>query len=209
VGLKAGWLALFMFVWIVGVFLGSTYDYNDSTAGAGMAYSTGLATFEIGSENVTGNGTTWNDALMAGGLIKSNTDDVWYKILSVNSTTLLNLIAVYAETGGANQNYTMAASAGWAGTGTGGYETAPIAKMERVMQIFKSEQKVPVLGTVAALITSSDFWDVVYQSITWRWSFLEDFELFYWIFCFPFVLMGILSVILILYGILTGNLSWS
>ena len=85
----------------------------------------------------------------------------------------------------------------------------PITKMETVMQIFKSEQKVPVLGTVVALVTCSDFWDVVYQSVTWRWSFLEDFELFYWIFCFPFVLMGIFSVILILYGILTGNLSWT
>ena len=31
-GLKAGWLALFIFVWVIGVFLGSTFEQEDTSA---------------------------------------------------------------------------------------------------------------------------------------------------------------------------------
>lgn len=206
--LKAGWLGFVFFVWIVGVFLGSTYDYNNSVSGAGMAYSTGTATFVTNNATVVGVATGWSNSTMAGGNIMMVADGIWHRVSAVNNATQLTLANGYTGAGGAGQNYLMAASAGWAGTGTGGYSTAPITKMSHVISIWKAEQKIPVLGTIGALVTSSDFWDIVWQMTTWRWTFLEDYEMFYWFICFPFVIMGVLSLVLILYGILTGNLTW-
>jgi hypothetical protein len=34
------------------------------------------------------------------------------------------------------------------------------------------------------------------------------YGMFYWIFLFPFVAMGFLSVLLLVYGIITGNISF-
>ena len=206
-GLKAGWLALFIFVWLVGAFLGSTFEYQSSEAAEGMAYSAGLATFVKGSENVTGNGTTWNDGLMAGGLIQCNDDDAWYKIASVNSTTLLNLTAVYAEGGGANKAYTMQTSQGWAGTGTGGYSTSPTAKLEYLLNVSNAIQRISILGVIPFPIPNGDYFSTMFEVVTWQWSFLDGMGLFYWIFCVPFIVMGVLSMILLVYGVLTGNLS--
>ena len=39
-GLKAGWLALFLFVWTIGAFLGSTFEYQSAEGAAGVDYMT-------------------------------------------------------------------------------------------------------------------------------------------------------------------------
>jgi len=49
-GLKAGWLALFIFVWLIGAFLGSTFEYQSTENSSGMAYSTGTANFTYNSK---------------------------------------------------------------------------------------------------------------------------------------------------------------
>lgn len=212
-GLKAGWLALFLFVWIIGTFLGSTFDYQDTAAASGMSYSTGTATFTPDSAEVIGAGTTWSQALMAGGLIKSNTDDVWYKILSVNSTTNLTMTAVYAQDGGAGQAYTMQASPGWAGSGTGGYGRSPTTKIEYLMNVTNVVQRNPILGSISFVSPNPNYFKTLFEVVTWQWSFLYNadgtmaYGLFYWVFILPFVVMGIFSLILLVYGILTGNLT--
>ncbi len=207
-GLRAGWLALFIFVWMIGAFLGSTFEYQDTAAASGMAYSTGTATFTKNSAVVIGAGTTWNNALMSGGLIKCDDDGIWYKILSVNSTTNLTMTAPYAQTGGAGKSYTMQASPGWAGTGTGGYGTSPVTKLEFLTKVSNAIQRIELLGAIPFPVPNGDYFSTAFEIVTWRWSFLEDYEMFYWIFCGPFVVMGVLSMILLVYGILTGNLSF-
>ncbi len=212
-GLKAGWLALFVFVWIIGAFLGSTFEYQDTAASSGMSYTIGTANFTHGSVIVTGAGTTWNNALMAGGLIKSNTDAVWYKIASVNSTTNLTLTAVYANAGGAGMAYTMQASPGWVGTGTGGYTTGATTKLEYLMNVTNAVQRIPQLGGIPFPVPNNKYFTTAFEILTWDWSFLKNpdgtraYGIFYFVFCAPFVVMGILSMILLVYGVLTGNLS--
>ena len=206
-GLKAGWLALFIFVWLIGAFLGSTFEYQDAESAQGMTYTTGTATFVNGSAEVIGAGTAWSNVLMAGGLIKCDDDDKWYKILIVDSTTNLTMTAVYAYTGGAGKDYTMQASPGWAGTGTGGYGSSPTSKLDYVMNISNAVQRIELLGAVPFPVPNGEYFDTVYEIVTWRWSFITEYEMFYWIFCVPFVAMGILSMILLVYGVLTGNLS--
>ncbi len=211
--MKAGWLALFIFVWIIGAFLGSTFEYQSTAVAAGMPYSTGTANFTHNSVNVTGDGTTWNNALMSNGLIKYNDEGVWYKIASVNSTTLLSLTSVWASVNGTSVNatnkaYTMQASPGWAGTGTGGYGSSPTRKLEYLTNVSNALQRIEVLGAIPFVVPNSEYFNIAFEIVTWRWSFMEGYGMFYWIFCTPFVVMGVLSLILLVYGILTGSLTF-
>jgi len=206
-GLKAGWIALFVFVWVIGAFLGSTFDYQASADSVGQTYSTGTATFTNGSTTVNGVGTNWV-AAMEDGIIKSDTDDVWYKIKTIDAVNQLTLYVQYAEAGGVGHNYTMQPTPGWAGSGGGGYSTSPLAKMEGLMNVTQSTQRNPVAGAIS-ILTSSTFWGSAFEIVTWQWSFLEGYEMIYWIFLFPFAVMGLLSMLLLVYGVLTGNLTWS
>ena len=206
-GLKAGWLALFLFVWIIGAFLSSTFEYHSTPQAAGASYSVGTVTFTYGSRNVVGAGTTWNQVLMANGNIKSDDDDVWYKISSVNTTTLIYLTAVYAQAGGAGMDYTMQPAPGWAGTGGGGYTQSPITTLEYLLNVDNAIQRIELLGAVPFSVPNEEYFNAAYKVLTWRWSFMEDYGLFYWVVCSPFVVMGILSMILLVYGVLTGSLS--
>jgi len=212
-GLKAGWIALFVFVWVVGAFLGSTFDYQSTSASAGMAYSDGTATFTTDSASVTGLGTTWIAAMEGGVIQVDDGDEIWTKILSIDSNTTLTLYNPYSGTGGGWLDYTMRVSPGWAGEGGGGYTTSPLMKLQNLVQINQSQQRNPILGAIT-ILTSSTFWSAAFQIVTWQWSFLYNpdgtmaFGLFYWIFLFPFVVMGMLSMLLLVYGIVTGNISW-
>lgn len=207
-GLKAGWLALFVFVWLIGAFLGSTYEYQSTANTSGMAYSTGTATFETNNTTVVGaGGATWNAALMDGGLIQCNDDAVWYKIDGVTDATHLELTAVYAQAGGIGKAYTMQASPGWAGTGGGGYGTSPTRKLEYLTNISNALQRIELLGVVPFVTPNGEYFNTAFEIVTWRWSFMTEYEMFYWVFCMPFVVMGILSMILLVYGVLTGNVS--
>lgn len=144
-GLKAGWLALFVFVWLIGAFLGSTFEYHvDTTTG------------------------TPEQIAAAGGQAGK-----------------------------------------WAGSGTGGYAESPVTTLEYLMNVTNSFQRLPFFNITIPVPTNTEYWAEAYKVITWRWSFMEDYTMIYWIVCAPFAIMGILSLILIAYGIITGNLSWS
>jgi len=211
-GLKAGWLALFLFVWLIGAFLGSTFDYQSSEGEEGVAYTDGTATFTTGSTTVTGAGTTWV-AAMEDGNIKANADGIWTKIKTIDAVNQLTLYSPYTGAGGAGLDYTMAVTPGFVGSGTGGYEYTPSSTLGTLISAFNAVQKNPIVGTVS-IVTNGEFWKAAYKIITWQWSFLLNpdgtmaYGLFYWIFCLPFVIMGMLSVFLLAYGIITGNLSW-
>lgn len=144
-GLKAGWLALFIFVWLIGAFLGSTFEYHvDETTG-----------------------------------------------------TPEQIAAAGAQAGK------------WAGSESGGYTQSPVTTLQYIFNVTNSFQRLPFFNVTIPVPTNQDYWTSVYKVVTWRWSFMEGYEMIYWIFCGPFVSMGILSLLLIAYGILTGNLSWS
>ena len=207
-GLKAGWIALFLFVWIIGAFLGSTFEYQDTTDAAGQAYTEGDAAFTYNSATVTGVATTWV-ADMEDGIIKNNNDDLWYKIDTVVNNTQLILTAVYAGTGGVAAPYTMAASAGWAGTGTGGYSQSPVTTLSYLADFSNVISRTQMLGIIPLPTPNGEYFDAVGKVITWRWSFVEDYDMLYWILFFPFVAMGVLAVIVIVFNVIAGNLPFT
>jgi hypothetical protein len=121
--------------------------------------------------------------------------------------TVVFLIANYANTGGAGQAYTMAQSPGWAGTGTGGYEQSPTTTMEYLTNVSNAFQRIDVFGNVPFPLPNSEYFMTFFKVITWQWSFMTGYEMFYWIVCAPFVVMGVLSMILLAYGLIRGNLT--
>jgi hypothetical protein len=129
-GLRAGWLALFVFVWIIGAFLGSTYDYHHTDA------------------------------------------------------------------------Y-------WAGTGTGGYSESPVTTLSYLMNISNAFQRNEIMGVIPMPMPNGEYFSTAFKVATWQWSFLDGYEMFYWIFCAPFAIMGVMSIMLLSYGVLTGNISIS
>ena len=129
-GLRAGWLALFIFVWLIGAFLGSTFDYQ-------------------------------------------NTPETW------------------------------------AGTGSGGYEKSPGDKLDYIMDISNAVQVNQILGAIPVPMPNKLYFSTIFEIATWQWSFLKGYEMFYWIFCMPFVVMGVMSLALLAYGVMTGNLTFS
>ncbi|KKM93519.1 hypothetical protein LCGC14_1207620 [marine sediment metagenome] len=207
-GLKAGWLALFVFVWIIGAFFGSTFEYHDTEADAGQAYTTGNAAFTTGSSTVNGVGTVWV-AAMEGGLIQYDADNtLWSKIDTVVNNTELTLAAGYQGAGGAAGAYTMAVSPGWAGTGGGGYAQSPVTTLEYLLNISNMVQRNEILGVIPLITPNGEYFKSAFKVLTWQWSFMAGYTMIYWIFFAPFAMMGVLSMILLVYGIITGNIAF-
>ena len=207
-GLKAGWLALFAFVWIIGAFLGSTFDYHSTSSAAGMSYSTGNVTITNSSATVTGGNTVWIAAMEDGNIQADDGDEIWTKIKTIDSNTQLTLYNPYSGTGGVELDYVMRPTPGWAGTGGGGYATSPTTKLDYLTNISNAFQRTPVLGNIPLPIPNPKYFTTLFEVVTWQWSFMEGYDMFYWIMLAPFILMGILSMILLVYGLITGNISW-
>lgn len=294
-GLKAGWIALFIFVWAIGAFLGSTFDYQSAQGATGISYSEGNATFTAGSSVTTHGGLGAWTVAMQGGNISLTADGIPCKIKHVGGGVLSNgsgvatgspltlalganvipvtrlgtltvvlpagntgqaltgtctvvpsptnlvagtntiavtagavpgtinvnfiapntvifLYSAYTGTGGAGA-YIIQTTPGWAGTGTGGYTKSPLNTLEDLMFANQVQQRNALIGAVT-LIVNPKFWEATFDILLWRWSFMMNpdgtlaYGMFYWIFLFPFVAMGFLSVLLLVYGILTGNISF-
>ena len=132
--LRPGWLALALFVWAIGIFLGSTYD---------------------------------------------------------------------------NQN----TSATWAGSGTGSGQVAPSETLQNMGQGTEATQQNAIAGVIK-IVFNGNFWESVYRIVFWHFSFMYDTSgnfvggMFYWIFMFPFVAMGLLSILILGWSILRGNISF-
>jgi len=207
-GLKAGWLALFAFVWVIGAFLGSTFDYQSTASAVGMSYSDGTITITNGSITVTGAGTAWIEAMEDGNIQADDGDEIWAKILSIDTPTQLTLYSPYSGTGGVGLDYEMRPTPGWAGTGGGGYAVSPTTKLQYLTNISNAFQRLSLLGNIPLPVPNPKYFTTLFEVVTWQWSFFDGYDMFYWIFCAPFIMMGILSMILLVYGLITGNISW-
>jgi len=104
-------------------------------------------------------------------------------------------------------------SATWAGnsTGTGGYDQSPVTTLEFLMNINNATQRTEVLGVIPMITPNEEYFASIFRVISWQFSFLYDtngnlaYGLVYYIVFLPFVLAGIIALVLLVYGILTGN----
>lgn len=146
-------------------------------------------------------------ALAAGTNTINTTGAVGGITVNTVGSTVVFLYSPYTAAGGAGIAYTMAVSPGWAGSGGGGYQESPVTTLEYLINISNAVQRLPLLGNIPLPIPNGEYFKAAFKVITWQWSFLDGYEMIYWIFCAPFVIMGVLSMILLVYGIITGNLT--
>jgi hypothetical protein len=71
-----------------------------------------------------------------------------------------------------------------------------------------------ILGAIPIPVPNGKYFKTAFEVVTWDFAFLHNpdgtmaYGMFYYIFCAPFIIMGVLSLILLVYGILTGNLTY-
>ena len=135
-GLKAGFVGFFLFVWLIGAFLGSTFEFHNTEAT-------------------------------------------------------------------------------WAGTGTGGYSQSPVTTMDYLTDINNVTQQTKIFGSIPVIVPNSEYFTTAFKILLWQFSFLYgtdgtlEYGLVYYIFFMPFAVMGILSLVLMVYSLISGNLSFS
>lgn len=198
---------------IVGVLV-STYNYETTSAASGVAYTEGTATFTFNSTEVVGSGTSWSDATMADGIIQYDADEVWCKITSVEDTTHLTLAAAYTELGGSG-TYTMAPSGAFGGSMTTPQEGEE-TDLTYVLNIKNAIQLLPVLGPIPLPVPNSKYFEALWRMITLDVPFLQEKDAddnytgYYYVqlFLYVFAFLGVLSLVLLVVGIFTGNVTW-
>jgi hypothetical protein len=193
--------------WIVTSLLISSYDFESTSEAAGMDYSTGTATFTNGSTSVTGSGTSWDDSTMANGLIQLDADGIWCKISSVTNATTLVLAAPYTSTGGSG-DYTMQASGAW-GHNLSTADEAGYTDLEYIMNFKNATMQLPVMGGIPMPVPNPEYFKAIGRIVTLTVPFLQQsgymvVQYFLW----AFAVMGILSLILLIMGIISGNITW-
>jgi hypothetical protein len=198
---------LILCFYIVASLLISSYDFESTSEAAGMDYSTGTATFTNGSTSVTGSGTSWDDSTMANGLIQLDADGIWCKISSVTNATTLVLSAAYTGDGGSGA-YSMQASGAW-GHSLSTEDEEANTDLEYVLNYKNATMQLPVMGGIPMPIPNPEYFKAWGRIITLTVPFLQQsgymiVQYFLW----AFAVMGILSLVLLVMGIITGNITW-
>jgi len=207
--------ALILSLYLVVGILVSTYNYETTSAAAGVAYTTGTATFTLNSTQVVGSGTSWDDDTMADGIIQYDADSpLWSKIASVEDTTHLTLAALYTGLGGSG-DYTMAPSGVWGGSMTTP-QVGDQTDFTYVLNIKNAVQLLPVLGPIPLPVPNSTYFEALWRMITLDVPFLQEKDAddnytgYYYVqlFLYVFAFLGVLSLVLLVVGIFTGNVTW-
>jgi len=116
--------------------------------------------------------------------------------------------------GSTYDGYGMAGSAyAWAGNATaehaGGYAESPATIIDYVSNFTNSYQRINLVGNIGmTLPVNQEYWGAVFTMATWRFSFIEDYPMVYWIVFLPFTIVAMMSIFVLIYQVLTGNLSW-
>jgi hypothetical protein len=151
---------------------------------------------------------------MANGIIQYDADEIWCKIESVEDATHLTLMAEYTGLGGSG-TYTMAASGAFGGDLTTPQEGAE-TDITYLLNVKNVVQNLPVTGPIPVLVPNSKYFNALWRVGTLNVPFLQEtdssgnhtgyfyVQMFLWVFAF----LGVLSAALLLYSIITGNVTW-
>lgn len=103
----------------------------------------------------------------------------------------------------------------WAGTGTGGYQTAPVTTFQYLINVKNAVQRSEILGGIPIPVPNTEYFDTAIKVTTWQFSFWYDddgtfvYGLVYYIMILPICIIGIATLLFLIYGVLTGNLTIS
>ena len=71
----------------------------------------------------------------------------------------------------------------------------------------ETTQQLPLVGNIPFVTPTVNFITSVFKIITWQFSFVEPYPMIQAIFT-AFGTMGFLTMLMIVYGMVTGNLTW-
>ena len=101
----------------------------------------------------------------------------------------------------------------WAGSGSVGLSQAPTTTLEYVTNLRNIVQRQEQLGgAITFPAPNPEYFDAVFKMVTWRFDFVwyDDLgRMFYWHVLAPFVVASVASLIMLIYGVIFGTLSWS
>jgi len=95
----------------------------------------------------------------------------------------------------------------WAGSGTGGYAENPQTTMNNLGQANQATQQLPLVGPVSFIVAGANFFMSLFKILTWQFSFVQNFAIVSWILT-AFGVMGLASLVILLFSLIRGNVSW-
>jgi hypothetical protein len=98
-------------------------------------------------------------------------------------------------------------SATWAGTGSGSYSENPQTTMNNLMDASQATQKLPLIGALSFVVPAANFFMSLFKIVTWQFSFLSPYPFIALLF-FGFGVMGLASLILLIFNLVRGNIAW-
>ncbi len=99
--------------------------------------------------------------------------------------------------------WTYDGAASWGGGTTENASTT----MTNIMSANVASQRLASVGIVSFLVSAGQFLFSLYMILTWQFSFVKPYPMVQWIF-FAFGAMGLVSLFMMLYGMVRGNISW-
>lgn len=103
--------------------------------------------------------------------------------------------------------WTFDGNATWAVTGGVG-NSNPILNMQNVIASSQAHQNLPLIGKVAFVIFNPNFYVALFGIATLQFTFMTGLGLIYFLIITPFAVLSIISLGVLIYGVLTGNLTW-
>ncbi len=91
--------------------------------------------------------------------------------------------------------------------GTSSYTENASTTISNLQSGYSSSEVLPLVGKVSFISSAWGFIQSAYNAVTWRFSFLEPYPMAYWIIsCFGTI--GFLSLLILLYQAIRGNITW-
>jgi len=102
--------------------------------------------------------------------------------------------------------WTFDGSAAWAGTG--GYSASPVATLQSVIASAEAHQSLPLIGKIAFVVFNPNFYSALFGIATLQFTFMTGLGFIYFLVITPFAVLSIISLGLLIYGIIRGNVVW-
>jgi len=122
--------------------------------------------------------------------------------LSAKWFALVITIYVYSIVFG----WTFDGSAAWAGTG--GYSISPVATLGNVIASAQAHQQLPLIGKIAFVVFNPNFWVALFGIATLQFTFMTGLGFIYFLVITPFAVLSIISIGLLIYGMIRGNITF-
>lgn len=102
--------------------------------------------------------------------------------------------------------WTFDGAVAWAGTG--GYAISPVTSLQYIIGSAQAHQQLPLIGKIAFVIFNPNFYTALFGIATLQFTFMTGLGFIYFLVITPFAVLSIVSLGLLIYSIIRGNVTW-